>query len=156
MQNNNDEPYIEHFSVVPYPATDIARTRAFYGDVLDIRNDDVVEYPNGDWFIKYRLTKELYAIFSNHYKPIPGYTEPCLSFEVKSLDDYLKHLEKHGISAIKDEHGEILRKIPTGYCFRIADPDGHIVIIRHTESPKAETPKAKSPKVKAPKTKSPK
>jgi catechol 2,3-dioxygenase-like lactoylglutathione lyase family enzyme len=136
---NTMSSYIEHFSMAPYSAADCARTRAFYTNVLDLGEGDLVEYENGDWFLKYRVTEQLLVVFSNHYKPIPGNKEPCLSFGVENLEDFLEVLKKKGISAIANADGTIFREISGGRSFRIADPDGHVIIIlRHKKTP-AET-----------------
>lgn len=145
-------PVVENFSLSFYPANDIARTREFYEEFLEFGEGKVTEYENGDWFVKY-VVRGAFLLFSNHYQDLADYNYKagCISLEVESLDETLEHFKKHGIAAIEESPGTILRKSPTGHFFRIPDPYGNIVIMHHDETSKFASTRARLGRLKSPK-----
>jgi len=110
-----------------YAVTDMARARAFYEGVLNLKPTTVTNTDHGSW-TEYEFGPYALAIGSAPmFKPSPDGCSAAL--EVENFDDAIAHLKKH---AVKFR----IEPMPTSVCrmAMIFDPDGNSICI-HKRNP---------------------
>ncbi len=122
---------IKDIAFIGYPVTDIARARAFYGDILGLNSGDIdheLESMPGKYWIEYEIGSGTLAI-SNTWEP-SGQSGPTIALEVDDFDTTMARLKDAGVSIEAD-------RIETPVCCfaLISDPDGNSIMIhkRHCD-----------------------
>jgi catechol 2,3-dioxygenase-like lactoylglutathione lyase family enzyme len=86
---------IVEFSFVVYPATDLARSRAFYEDVLGLTSASSSNEGNGFW-IEYEIGPYTLAIGNRPFMK-PSGDGPHLVLEVDDFEKTVEHLRGHKV-----------------------------------------------------------
>jgi catechol 2,3-dioxygenase-like lactoylglutathione lyase family enzyme len=86
---------IVEFAFVAYPATDLARARAFYEGVLGLEGHTSSDEGDGFW-LEYEVGPHTLAIGNRpFFKPSPD--GPHLTLEVADFDRMVEHLRHHQV-----------------------------------------------------------
>ncbi len=110
-----------------YAVTDMARARAFYEGVLELRPDSVMDTPNGQW-VEYEIGTGALSIGSSpHWKPSP---DGCsVALEVEDFDAAITQLRGAGVSFRMEPF-----QTPVCRMAMVFDPDGNTVCIHKRNS----------------------
>jgi catechol 2,3-dioxygenase-like lactoylglutathione lyase family enzyme len=86
---------IVEFAFIVYPATDQARSRAFYENILGLTSATVVN--NGDQFwVEYAIGPHTLGIGNEPFLKASG-DGPHLALEVEDFDESIEHLRHHNV-----------------------------------------------------------
>jgi len=105
-----------------YPVSDMARAKAFYGDLLGLEVGDSWE----DKWVEYNVGPETLALSTMMAGAQPGAKGGALALETEQFDEAVALLKAHGVRFV-------LEPIDSGVCrfARFEDPDGnHLVLHR--------------------------
>jgi catechol 2,3-dioxygenase-like lactoylglutathione lyase family enzyme len=86
---------IVDFSFVVYPATDLARSRAFYEGVLGLTSASSCEDTNGFW-VEYEIGPHTLAIGNRPFMK-PSGDGPHLVLEMDDFERTVEHLRHHNV-----------------------------------------------------------
>lgn len=86
---------IVEFAFVIYPATDMARSRAFYEDVLGLTSTNSVEMEDGFW-LEYEIGPHTIAVGKESFLK-PSGDGPHVVLEVEDFDQTIEHLRQHKV-----------------------------------------------------------
>jgi predicted enzyme related to lactoylglutathione lyase len=100
----------------------MARARAFYEGVLNLKAGTITETPNGQW-VEYELGPHTLALgCAPGFNPSP---DGCaVALEVTDFDEALAHLQTHGVKLRFEPF-----TTPVCRMAAIFDPDGNSLII---------------------------
>ncbi len=113
---------IEHIAFTMYPVTDVARSRAFYGDVLGLPNGSVAN----DAWTEYEVGGGTFGIGTFEQVGKAG-TAQSFALEVSDLDAFLERLKTHGIETVPPFDLAACR------IASVRDPDGNTVWLHETK-----------------------
>ena len=86
---------IVEFAFIVYPATDMARSRAFYEDVLRLNSATSMDLGDGFW-LEYEIGPHTLAVGKEPFLK-PSGDGPHLCLEVDDFEETIAHLRKHKI-----------------------------------------------------------
>jgi catechol 2,3-dioxygenase-like lactoylglutathione lyase family enzyme len=89
---------IVEFSFVVYPATDLARSRAFYEGVLGLTSASSCEDANGFW-VEYEIGPHTLAIGNRPFMK-PSGDGPHLVLEIDDFERTVEHLRHHNVQFV--------------------------------------------------------
>ncbi len=109
---------IIEFAFIVYPATDEARSRAFYEKILGLAPATTMEIPDGFW-IEYEIGPHTLAVGKEPFLK-PSGDGVQLVLEVEDFDETIAHLKQHHVPfAMEPFH------MPACRAAIIVDPDGN-------------------------------
>ena len=118
-------PLFEDFAFVVYPVSDMAKARAFYADILELR-----ETANwNDAWVEYDIGHGTLALTPTFPEQQPGAHGAMLAIEVKDLDAVSAFLEKKGIAWATGPFDTPLCRGGS-----IKDPDGNELILHYRKN----------------------
>ena len=109
---------VAEFAFVVYPATDQARSRAFYEGVLGLIPTTSLDIPGGFW-VEYEVGPHTLAIGKEPFLK-PSGDGPHLALEVDDFDQTIEHLRHHRV-----QFGQEPFDLPGCRAAIIVDPDGN-------------------------------
>lgn len=112
-----------------YPVTDMAKARAFYEGVLDLK----VTHNFSDKFIEYDLGDTTFSIGTGAPMMKPGAQGGCVAFEVDDLSAWVTKLKGLNIPVVLDVY-----ESPVCRMFIVTDPDQNHVMIHQRKT--SDTP----------------
>ena len=120
---------IKEIAFSAYKVTDIPRARAFYEDVLGLKNDGVHGSPDMVW-IEYPIGEQTLAITN-----VPSPWKPCsdggmVALEVDNFDQSIEELHKAGAKFYMEPFASPVCRMAI-----IADPDGNTLCIHRRNDP---------------------
>jgi catechol 2,3-dioxygenase-like lactoylglutathione lyase family enzyme len=86
---------IVEFAFVAYPATDLARSRAFYEGVLGLEPGMTMD-EGGQFWVEYEIGPHTLGIGNEPFLK-PSAQGPQLVLEVADFDDTIAHLKSHRV-----------------------------------------------------------
>ena len=109
---------ILEFAFIVYPATDLARSRAFYEGVLGLTSATTIDIPDGFW-VEYEIGPHTLAIGK---EPVlkPSGDGAQLVLEVDDFDQSIEHLRRHKVAFAHEPF-----EMPSCRAAIILDPDGN-------------------------------
>ena len=117
------------FAFIVYPATDAARSRAFYEDVLGLQPGLTLDLPDGFW-VEYEVGPHTLAIGKEPFLK-PSGDGVQLVLEVDDFDETIAHLRRQKIQFAQEPF-----ELPACRAAIILDPDGNKLGI-HKRKPRA-------------------
>lgn len=109
---------IIEFAFIAYPATDLARSRAFYEDVLGLTAASSAS--NGDEFwVEYEMGPHTLGIGNEPFLK-PSGDGPHLVLEVDDFDKTIEHLRRHKVPFALEPFD-----MPACRAAIVLDPDGN-------------------------------
>jgi predicted enzyme related to lactoylglutathione lyase len=118
---------IKEVAFVWHPVTDIARARAFYGDLLGLKTGMNVEFQPGVWWIEYDVGGVALAV--SNVSPPSGTGGSSLALEVDSLDGALAAVRAAGIGVTIEP-----QDFPPCRMFGVNSPDGHAIMFHERKA----------------------
>lgn len=120
---------LKELAFVGYPVTDFARARAFYGEILGLRETSAFEHEGDLHWLEYDLAGQTLALAraSEQWQPSAHGGGACL--EVEDLDAAVAYLRGHGVKVVLD-----IQDYPVCRVALIADPDGNTLAL-HQRKP---------------------
>jgi predicted enzyme related to lactoylglutathione lyase len=112
---------IKDVAFIWHPVTDMARARAFYGDLLGLKTGMNVEFQPGVWWTEYDVAGVALAV-SNAFPP-SGAGGSSLALEVASLDETLAAIKAAGIAVTIEPMDFTPCRM-----FGVNSPDGHPIV----------------------------
>lgn len=114
---------IKEIAFTGYPVTDIARSRAFYEEILGLKQSVAFEHEGRSW-IEYDVGSTTLAIsnLSDQWKPCSD--GPSIAFEVENFDAAVGVLRLKGVRFLLEPMTS-----PSCSLAVVADPDGNGVTI---------------------------
>lgn len=111
---------VKEIAFVGYPVTDFERSRAFYGDLLGLKEALVMEEDGAIHWVEYDIAGGTLALApaGDHWKPDPN--GGGVSLEVEDLDAALATLKKNGVEPMMP-----VGDYPACRISVIQDPDGN-------------------------------
>jgi catechol 2,3-dioxygenase-like lactoylglutathione lyase family enzyme len=109
---------IVEFAFIVYPATDLARSRAFYEGVLGLTPASWMEIEDGFWQ-EYEIGPHTLAIGKEPFLK-PSGDGAQLVLEVADFDETIEHLRRHDVVFASE-----VMDLPGCKAVVIADPDGN-------------------------------
>lgn len=106
------------FAFIVYPATDLARSRAFYEHVLGLQPGLMLDTPDEFW-VEYEVGPHTLAIGNEPFLK-PSGDGAQLVLEVDDFDATLAHLRRHNVSFALEPFD-----LPGCRAAIILDPDGN-------------------------------
>lgn len=119
------------FAFTGYPVTDIARARAFYEGVLNLKTGMVWEDADHAW-IEYDLGGHTLAINNSAKEWKPTSDGPALALEVEDFDATIATLKEHGVRFTVEPLQSPVCRLAV-----ILDPDGNSLAIHKRTPPPA-------------------
>lgn len=103
-----------------FNVNDLARTAAFYRDVMGLEVQDMGDDGSGNDWIMISIENNIDLIFFKGDRP-PG-TTPIIVFDLKEglIDDMIEGLAEKGASIVTP-----VSHAPGGWSAEFSDPDGH-------------------------------
>jgi len=86
---------IVEFAFVIYPATDFARSRAFYESVLGLTSTTAMEFDDGFW-LEYAIGPHTLAVGKEPFLK-PSGDGPHVVLEVEDFEQTIEHLKQHKV-----------------------------------------------------------
>lgn len=86
---------IVEFAFVVYPATDFARSRAFYEGVLGLTSTTSMEFDDGFW-LEYEIGPHTLAVGKEPFLK-PSGEGPHVVLEVEDFEQTIEHLKQHKV-----------------------------------------------------------
>ena len=120
---------VKEIAFIGYPVTDFEKSRAFYGDVLGLKEATVMENEDGPHWVEYDIHGSTLALApaGDHWKPDPN--GGGVSLEVEDIDAALAHLRENGNEPMMD-----VGDFPQCRIAVIQDPDGNGIAL-HQRKP---------------------
>lgn len=109
---------IVEFAFIVYPATDLARSRAFYEGILGLSPAMSLDIPGGFW-VEYEIGPHTLAIGKEPFLK-PSGDGPHLVVEVDDFDQMIEHLRRHHVLFVHEPFD-----LPGCRAAIIQDPDGN-------------------------------
>lgn len=109
---------IAEFAFVVYPATDLARSRAFYEGVLGLAPAMSLDIPGGFW-VEYEIGPHTLAIGKEPFLK-PSGDGPHIALEVDDFDQTIEHLRRHNVLFAHEPFD-----LPGCRAAIVLDPDGN-------------------------------
>lgn len=109
---------IAEFAFVVYPATDQARSRAFYEGVLGLKATSSLDIPDGFW-VEYEIGPHTLAVGKEPFLK-PSGDGPHVALEVSNFDQTLAHLKSQGVPFALEPV-----ELPNCRVAIVEDPDGN-------------------------------
>ena len=109
---------IVEFAFVVYPATDLARSRAFYEGVLGLTGTTPKNIADGFW-LEYEIGPHTLAIGKEPFLK-PSGDGPHLALEVDDFDQTIEHLRQHNVQFALEPFD-----LPGCRAAIVLDPDGN-------------------------------
>lgn len=109
---------IVEFAFIVYPATDLARSRAFYEGVLGLTSATSMDLVDGFW-VEYEIGPHTLAIGKEPFLK-PSGDGPQLVLEVDDFDKTIEHLKHHNVHFALEPFD-----LPRCRAAIILDPDGN-------------------------------
>ena len=112
------------FAFVAYPVTDIARSRKFYEEVLQLKPSSTFggDDKEAHW-VEYEVGPYTLGI-GCHEAFKPSSDGPSLALEVENFDEAIEHLKKHGVTF---HMGPM--ETPVCHMGMFKDPDGNVLTV---------------------------
>ena len=121
---------IKEAAFTGYPATDIARTRKFYGEILGLKEGRIFEHEGKVGWAEFEIPGgHTLAIAQANEQWQPNANGGGLCFEVEDLDAAMATLDQAGVKIVLPIQGYPICRMSL-----IADPDGNTVAI-HQKKP---------------------
>jgi predicted enzyme related to lactoylglutathione lyase len=120
---------IIEFAFIVYPATDLARSRAFYEHTLGLQPGLMLDIPDGFW-VEYEVGPHTLAIGKEPFLN-PSGDGAQLVLEVDDFDQTITHLRRHNVPFAHEPF-----ELPGCRAAIILDPDGNKLGI-HKRKPRA-------------------
>jgi predicted enzyme related to lactoylglutathione lyase len=117
---------IKEVAFVCHPVSDMARARAFYEKVLNLKKGVEIEFQPGMWWVEYDIAGVALAI-SNAQPPVAGGTG--LALEVDDMGGTLAAIRAAGIAVTFE-----LQDFPACRIFGINSPDGHSIMFHQRKA----------------------
>jgi catechol 2,3-dioxygenase-like lactoylglutathione lyase family enzyme len=86
---------IVEFAFIVYPATDVARSRAFYEGVLGLASTTSMEFDEGFW-LEYEIGPHTIAVGKESFLK-PSGDGPHVCLEVDDFEKTIEHLRQHKV-----------------------------------------------------------
>jgi predicted enzyme related to lactoylglutathione lyase len=120
---------IIEFAFVAYPASDLARSRAFYEGILGLECSSLTEDGHEFW-VEYEIGPHTLGIGNEPFLK-PSADGPQLVFEVEDFDETIAHLKRHAVPFAREPFD-----MPRCRAAISVDPDGNRIGIhkRNTAS----------------------
>ncbi len=118
---------IKEVAFVGYPVTDVARARAFYENLLELKPSEENALESGKTWIEYEIAGVSLAI-SDTWEP-SGQSGPSVALEVDDIDQALARLVAGGAPLLLEK-----TESPVCWLAVIGDPDGNALIIHQRKS----------------------
>ncbi|MDR3229096.1 MAG: VOC family protein [Puniceicoccales bacterium] len=118
---------IKDIAFTAYPVTDVPRARAFYGQILGLKETMAHDLGDGKWWIEYDIGAGTLAI-TNVTKPATDHNGPNIALEVEDLDEALADLKSKGVNFFPPDPAapdSLVMDSPICRFFFIIDPDGN-------------------------------
>lgn len=117
------------FTAMPffvYPVSDMARARAFYTDVLGLR--ETAAWENA--WVEFEVGTSTLALSTVMAGCTPGARGGAVALETSEFDAMVTHLKARGVTFV-------LEPVDTGVCHfaRFADPDGNHLVLHRAHPP---------------------
>ncbi len=109
---------IVEFAFIVYPATDLARSRAFYENILGLTATTSINISDGFW-VEYEIGPHTLAIGKEPFLK-PSGNGPHLALEVDDFDKTIEHLKSHNVPFALEPFD-----LPGCRAAIILDPDGN-------------------------------
>ena len=109
---------IVEFAFIVYPATDLARSRAFYEGVLGLTSATSMDLVDGFW-VEYEIGPHTLAIGKEPFLK-PSGDGPQLVLEVEDFDKTIEHLKHHNVPFALEPFD-----LPHCRAAIVLDPDGN-------------------------------
>ena len=109
---------IVEFAFVAYPATDVARSRAFYENILGL-TPGMTFSNDGQFWVEYEIGPHTLGIGNEPFLK-PSGTGPHLVLEVDDFDATIAHLRRHNVPFAVEPFD-----MPQCRAAVIKDPDGN-------------------------------
>ena len=109
---------IVEFAFVAYPATDLARSRAFYEGILGLTPGMAMD-DGGQFWVEYEIGPHTLGIGNEPFLK-PSAEGPQLVLEVSDFDDTIAHLKHHRVGFTVEPF-----TMPACRAAVILDPDGN-------------------------------
>jgi len=109
---------IVEFAFVVYPVTDLARSRAFYEDVLGLTSTAFVQQGDQFW-VEYEIGPHTLGIGNEPFLK-PSGDGPHLALEVDDFDKTIEHLKRHQVPFAVEPFN-----MPRCRAAIVMDPDGN-------------------------------
>ena len=109
---------IVEFAFIIYPATDLARSQAFYAKILGLKS--ATSFINGDQFnVEYEIGPHTLGIGNEPFLK-PSGDGPHLVLEVDDFDETINHLRRHKVPFAVEPFD-----MPVCRAAIVLDPDGN-------------------------------
>lgn len=120
---------LKELAFIGYPVTDFAKARAFYGDLLGLKETVSFEHEGELGWLEYDLAGQTLALAkaSEQWQPNANGGGACL--EVEDLDAAVAHLKNGGAKVVMD-----IQDFPICRLALVADPDGNTLAL-HQRKP---------------------
>ena len=109
---------VVEFAFIIYPATDEARSRAFYEGVLGLASASSMKLPDGFW-VEYEVGPHTLAVGKEPFLK-PSGDGPHLVLEVEDFDKTIEHLKRHQVPFAVEPFA-----LPRCRAAIVLDPDGN-------------------------------
>lgn len=106
------------FAFIVYPATDLARSRAFYEHILGLKPGLMLDVPDGFW-VEYEVGPHTLAVGKEPFLK-PSGEGAQLVLEVDDFDQAITHLRRHKVQFAHEPFD-----LPACRAAIILDPDGN-------------------------------
>lgn len=113
---------ITEMAFVCYPVTDVARAKAFYEGVLNLKATHVYEEGSFAW-IEYDIGAATLALCNCMPNTTPTSNGPCVALEVDDIESALAVLKAHQVTVLSDNISPVCRSL------MLRDPDGNSLMI---------------------------
>jgi predicted enzyme related to lactoylglutathione lyase len=112
------------FAFTGYPVTDLARARAFYEGLLNLKTGMVWEEGTGRAWIEYDVGGHTLAINNTSPEWKPSNDGPAIALEVEDFDAAVAKLKEHGVKFVLEPFQSPVCRLAV-----ILDPDGNSLAI---------------------------
>jgi catechol 2,3-dioxygenase-like lactoylglutathione lyase family enzyme len=119
---------IKEVAFIYHPVADVARARAFYGDLLGLKSGMEIEFAPGVWWIEYDVAGTALAI-SNAMPAAGGVGGDGLALEVEDLDEALAAVRAAGIALTVEPQDFTPCRM-----FAFNSPDGHNITLHRRKA----------------------
>ncbi|MBP7141803.1 MAG: VOC family protein [Opitutaceae bacterium] len=118
-------PRVTEIAFTGYPVSNIARSRAFYEGVLQLKLSQVYEHGEKSW-IEYEIAGSTFAISNFMEAPKPSGKGPSVAFEVEDFEQSIATLRENLTPFYQEPMAT-----PVCQLAIVGDPDGNAVTIHH-------------------------
>ena len=120
---------VKEVAFIGYPVTDAEKARAFYGEVLGLKEADVFEDENGVHWIEYDIAGQTLALAVNMPNWKPSADGAGVSLEVEDLEVALETVRAAGHTVVGD-----IGDFPICRIGVISDPDGNGIALHQKKA----------------------